>query len=227
MEILGVIPARFGSSRFKGKVLADILGKPMIQWVYEAAGKARILDDLIIACDDERIKRVVTGFGAKAVLTSREHTSGTDRIAEAVKDVDCDIIINVQGDEPFIRPEMVDDTVRLLVDDERASVSTLAKKTEDLKEIFSPNVVKVVTDEDGFAMYFSRAPIPYCRDEWELQIKEHGAPNTDYKSTFELRTPAPERQVFYCYKHIGIYGFRKDALINFSSMKQSRLEQID
>ena len=140
-------------------------------------------------------------------MTSPDHTCGTDRIAEAAKDIDCDIIINVQGDEPFIKPEMVDDVVRLLNDDQKASISTLVKRTADVKEILSPDVVKVVVDHEGFAMYFSRSPIPYYRDEW--------------KGLGSITFTTAHVEVF---KHIGIYGFRKDVLMNFSGMGQCKLE---
>lgn len=201
---VAIIPARFGSTRFPGKPLALLKGKPVIQHVYQAVSSAGLIDAVFVATDDRRIFDVVTGFGGRAVMTSTEHTCGTERIAEVAEDIECDIIVNVQGDEPFIKPEMVDDVIKVLSDDRRAEISTLAKKTNDIKEILSPDVVKVVFDNEGFAMYFSRAPIPFYRDE----------------PTSDLQTP-------HYYKHIGIYGYKKDVLLRFASMPQGRLELIE
>lgn len=212
-----VIPARFNSTRFPGKPLASLRGKPLIQHVYERASSAELIDTVFIATDDKRISDAVTGFGAKAVMTSSEHACGTDRVAEVANNIDCDIVVNVQGDEPFIMPEMIDDAVRLLMNDPRASMSTLAKKTSDIREILSPNVVKVVMDNEGFAMYFSRAPIPYHRDEFsELQTKEIRTGNTQHV-TCNIE----------CYRHIGIYSYRKDILLRFSKLLPTKLEKIE
>ena len=128
-RVVAVIPARFNSSRFPGKPLAVLKGKPLIQRVHEQVAFANLINDIFVATDDKKIFDAVTGFGGKAVMTSSEHVCGTDRVAEAAEGIDCDIIVNVQGDEPFIRPEMVDDVVKLLIDDPRASMGTLAKKT--------------------------------------------------------------------------------------------------
>ncbi len=201
---VAIIPARFGSTRFPGKPLALLKGKPVIQHVYQAVSSAGLIDAVFVATDDRRIFDLVRGFGGRAVMTSTEHTCGTERIAEVAEDIECDIIVNVQGDEPFIKPEMVDDVIKVLSDDRRAEISTLAKKTHDIKEILSPDVVKVVFDNEGFAMYFSRAPIPFYRD----------------KPTSDLQAP-------HYYKHIGIYGYKKDVLLRFASMPQGRLELIE
>jgi 3-deoxy-manno-octulosonate cytidylyltransferase (CMP-KDO synthetase) len=202
-----IIPARFSSIRFPGKLLAVLNGKPIIQHVHEQATKAKLIDSVIVATDNDKIFNVVTEFGGKAVMTSSRHESGTDRIAEAARDINCDIIINVQGDEPFIRPEMIDNVVSILTEDNRAEIATLARKTTDVSEILSPNVVKVVTDSEGFALYFSRSPIPYHRDDWSsLNRIEHST---------------GIREVF---KHIGMYGFRKEALMKFTRLKKPRLE---
>jgi len=205
---VAIIPARFGSTRFPGKPLALLKGKPVIQHVYQAVSSAGLIDAVFVATDDRRIFDVVTGFGGRAVMTSTEHTCGTERIAEVAQDIECDIIVNVQGDEPFIKPEMVDDVIKVLSDDRRAEISTLAKKTDDIKEILSPDIVKVVFDNEGFAMYFSRAPIPFYRDEWMIQKIE-------------------DEKIGGCYKHIGIYGYKKDVLLRFASMPQGRLELIE
>lgn len=232
LRAVAIIPARFASARLPGKPLASLKGKVLIQRVYEQASSAKLIDAVFVATDDKRIFDVVISFGGKAVMTSSGHASGTDRIAEAAKNIDCEIIVNVQGDEPFIRPEMVDDTVKLLIDDPRAAISTLAKKTTNIEEILSPNVVKVVMDNEGFAMYFSRSPIPYYRDEWQGQITDYRTQNTDKKSLgsvlWVLGSGKDTRhQTFFCYKHIGIYGFRKEALLDFSLMGQGRLEVIE
>lgn len=235
LRAVAIIPARFASTRLPGKPLASLKEKVLIQRVYEQASSAKLIDAVFVATDDKRIFDVVISFGGKAVMTSSGHASGTDRIAEAAKNIDCEIIVNVQGDEPFIRPEMVDDTVKLLIDDPRAAISTLAKKTTNIEEILSPNVVKVVMDNEGFAMYFSRSPIPYYRDEWQVQNTEHrpalsgveGTQNTDFNLVFKVQTSDPRRQTFFCYKHIGIYGFRKEALLDFSLMGRGRLEMIE
>ncbi|GBD97633.1 MAG TPA: 3-deoxy-manno-octulosonate cytidylyltransferase [Nitrospirae bacterium] len=226
-RVVAIIPARYNSTRFPGKPLASLKGKTLIQHVYAQASAASLVDYVAVATDDRRIFDAVAAFGGNAVMTSGTHKSGTDRIAEAAGHTECEIVINVQGDEPFIKPEMIDDVVNLLYNDERASIGTLAKKITDINEILSPHVVKVVMDNEGFALYFSRSPIPYYRNEWKLQNTEHRTRKTQHINTFELQTPDPEFQKFNCYKHIGIYGYRKDALISFSSMSQSRLEQIE
>lgn len=207
---VAIIPARFDATRFPGKPLALLNGKIIIQHVYENASEAKLVDSVIVATDDKRIFEAVNSFGGKAVMTSGSHKSGTDRIAEAAADMDCDIVVNVQGDEPFIRPKMIDDVVDLLYNDTKASIATLAKKITDNDELRSPHVVKVVVDDDGFALYFSRSPIPYHRDNW--------------KDLESVAYNADETEVF---KHIGIYGYRKDALLKFSSMPQGGLENIE
>jgi 3-deoxy-manno-octulosonate cytidylyltransferase (CMP-KDO synthetase) len=221
------IPARFESTRFPGKPLATIKGKSLIQHVYEQVSTAKLINRVIVATDDRRIFDAVNDFGGNAVMTSSQHTCGTDRIAEAVKSLDFDIIVNVQGDEPFIRPEMVDEAVRMLIDDEMASMSTLVKRIDNPDEILSPNVVKVVMDNEGFALYFSRAPIPFYRDEWKLQIMDQRKQNADIINTIEMRIPENAEKKYFCFKHIGIYGFKKKALLHFSSLKKSESEMIE
>lgn len=206
MEVLGVIPARFGSTRFEGKVLADILGKPMIQWVYEAATKVKLLDDLIIACDDERIMRAARDFGAKALLTSKAHTCGTDRIAEVVNPIDTRIVVNIQADEPLLYPAMVDSVARALLDDDNVVMSTLRKEITVLEELNDPNIVKVVVDKDDFALYFSRSAIPSAQ-----RYVEKSAPGLP--------------KGFY--KHIGLYAYTKDFLFTLKKLPISNLEKIE
>ena len=213
MEVLGVIPARFASTRFKGKVLADILGKPMIQWVYEAACEARLLDELIIACDDERVKKEAERFGAKAILTSRGHTSGTDRIAEVVNSVDTKIVVNIQADEPLIDPSMINSVARALLDDKTMPMSSLRKKITDPRELYNPDIVKVVVDKNDFALYFSRSPIP-CLDDRRASLK---------REMGEYGPILPEG----FFKHIGIYGYTKDFLFTFKNLPVSTAERIE
>lgn len=200
MDVIGIIPARYGSSRFEGKVLANLCGKPMIQWVWEQAKKAKILDELIVACDDKRIEEAVNAFGGKAVLTSKEHLSGTDRICEVVNPLEVKVIVNIQADEPLLDPVMIENAARPLLDDPTLAMATLMKRIDDPHEITDPNVVKVAADRHGFALYFSRSAIPYQRDRSD--------------------------SVTY-YKHIGLYAYSKDFLFIFKNLQESNLERIE
>ncbi len=194
--VIGVIPARYKSTRLPGKPLLGISGKPMIQQVYEHAKKSKYISDLIIATDDARIYKCVLGFGGKAVMTSGKHKSGTDRICEAVKKIKADIIVNIQGDEPFIDYKNIDKAIEPLLTDNNLNISTLAIKMMNNKEIADPNKVKVVFDKSGNALYFSRSAVPYNRDN----IK------TDH------------------FKHIGLYVYRKSFLMKYKNLKQTKLE---
>jgi 3-deoxy-manno-octulosonate cytidylyltransferase (CMP-KDO synthetase) len=202
VNVIGVIPARYSSTRFEGKVLADISGKSMIQHVWERAKQALILDDVIIACDDERIAAVAKGFGAKVVFTSKAHASGTDRIIEVINPLEVKAVINIQGDEPLVHPMMIDAVGRALLDDPKISMATLMKKIEDPAEINDPHVVKVVVDRNNFALYFSRAAIPYYPENSEAS------------------------ELVY-YKHIGLYGYTKDFLFTYKNLPVSRLEKTE
>ena len=201
-EVIGVIPARYQSSRFEAKVLADLDGKPMVQWVWERARESKLLDEVIIACDDERVASVCHGFGAHVVLTAKGHASGTDRIAEVVNPLDVKVVVNIQGDEPLIHPSMIDNVARAVMNDETIMVATIMRKIGHAGDIADPHVVKVVTDKNNFALYFSRAPIPFH------------ARNSD--------VTAP---VYY--KHIGLYGYSKDFLFMYKNMAPSTLERIE
>jgi len=224
MTAIVIIPARYDSTRFPGKPLASLNGKPLIQHVYENSKKSKLAKEVMVATDSKAIFEAVLGFGGKAAMTSSSHASGTDRIAEAAASLDYDIIVNVQGDEPLIRPEMIDDVIGLL-NDKKAAMGTLIKKIENPEDIFDPNVVKAVFDKDGFAMYFSRAPIPYQRDEWSIQ------------NTPTLTLPPrgggqgwggiPELGTRNWYKHIGIYSYRRDVLLSLAKMEPAPLEQIE
>jgi 3-deoxy-manno-octulosonate cytidylyltransferase (CMP-KDO synthetase) len=214
MTAIVIIPARYDSTRFPGKPLYPLRGIPLIQHVYENSKQSRLASNVIIATDNELIYERVFAFGGNAIMTDKKHPSGTDRIAEVASSLECDIIVNVQGDEPLIRPEMIDDVITIL-DDSKASMGTLIKKIHDPNEIFDPNTVKVVFDKNSFALYFSRAPIPFHRDTWK--ITDMGLENQDLK----------ERSQSEVYKHIGIYSYFREALIEFAQMEPSGLEKIE
>ena len=204
MEAIGIIPARYGSTRFEGKLLADFCGKPVIQHTWENAKKSKSIEDLIIATDDKRIYKAAKGFGAKTVYTSKGHRSGSDRLTEVTASIDAKIVVNIQADEPLIHSSMIDDVVDPLRKNSGIAMATLCHKIKNKEELLDPNVVKVVMDRKGFALYFSRAPIPY-----DQQTMDNG------------RKPA------HRYKHIGLYAYTKDFLFTFKSLPQSTLEKIE
>ena len=210
MHVVAIIPARYASTRLNGKPLLNIAGKPMIQWVYERAKKAKLTNDVIAATDDKRVFDAVRYFGGTAVMTSPEHRTGTDRIAEAADGLNVDIIVNVQGDEPLIEPEMIDEAIRPLTNDSEIVAATLKTKIRDEAELNNPNVVKVVTDKNDFALYFSRLPVPYHRDEWK-----------------DLKHLTVHGSRFTVFKHIGLYVYRKDFLLKFAKMKPTPLEEAE
>ncbi|MGB9715385.1 MAG: 3-deoxy-manno-octulosonate cytidylyltransferase [Thermodesulfovibrionales bacterium] len=214
MTSIVIIPARYDSTRFPGKPLSLLRGKTLIQHVYDNSKGAQLINDIIVATDSEMIFEKVLSFGGKVVMTDGRHNSGTDRIAEVAESMDCDIVVNVQADEPLIRPEMIDDVISLL-DDKRASIGTLVKRITDPNEISDPNVVKVVFDKDGFALYFSRSPIPYLIDEWGSLYDLIKIKNTHDSSLVTRHS---------WFKHIGIYSYRREALLSFSKMEQTELE---
>ncbi len=205
--ILGVIPARFASTRLMGKPLADIGGKPMLQHTYESALKSKLLQKIIIAVDDKKVFQVAKDFGAEVMLTPKDIATGSDRIALVAKKYDnSEIIVNIQGDEPFISGVMIDQAIEPLLFDKSVNVSTLAKKIETAEEIESSSVVKVVFDYKNFAMYFSRSPIPYVRDAVSL-------------------TDIIDKSVMY--KHIGLYVYRRDYLLKFTQLMPTDLEKVE
>jgi len=208
--IIAIIPARFGSTRFPGKALVPIQDKPMIQWVYERTCMSRLVNRVIVATDDERIMNAVSSFGGESIMTSSSHSTGTDRIAEVAQKLACDIVVNVQGDEPLIEAAMIDEAISPLVRDPSIPMATLCKKIEREEEAFDPNVVKVVFDRNGFALYFSRAPIPWNRDGWAGK-----------KSFSDLSLDGT------MYKHIGLYVYRRDFLLGYSGMRQTTLEAAE
>lgn len=214
MKISAVIPARYGSTRFEGKPLADILGKPMIQYVYEGVRQSKLIDEVIVATDDQRIIEAVQSFGGKAVMTSPTHFTGTDRVAEVAKKLKSEIIVNVQGDEPLIKGNIIDKAIRPLLTDEFLQLSTLMTRIEQVRDWLNPHIVKVVVDQKNFVLYFSRSPIPFPR---ALQI---GRLETN---PFGTNRPLPKR----VFKHIGIYVFRRKFLLHFSRMKPTPLEKLE
>jgi 3-deoxy-manno-octulosonate cytidylyltransferase (CMP-KDO synthetase) len=204
--VVGVIPSRFGSHRLPAKPLVDLCGKPMVQRVYEQAKKSRLLDRVIVATDDVRIEEVVRRFGGDVMLTSQEITSGSDRVAAVALHIAGDIFVNIQGDEPLIAPEMIDQGVQLLLDNTSDPVGTLIKQISLQEELLNPSVVKVVLSHDGYAMYFSRLTIPCVRDE------------ADEKRWLERHT---------FYKHIGLYIFRRKFLMQYAQLPVSYLEKAE
>jgi 3-deoxy-manno-octulosonate cytidylyltransferase (CMP-KDO synthetase) len=202
-NIVCIIPSRYESSRFPGKPLADLCGKPMIQHVYERVSKAKAVPYVAVATDDKRIFKAVTKFGGNAIMTSTAHRSGTDRIAEAVKSLKLSadaVVVNIQGDQPIFEPAQVDEVIAPLIADSTIVMSTLIYKIVLDEEITHPHAVKVAFDKDYFALYFSRATIPYVRD---AKLK------TDY------------------YKHHGIYAYRRDFLDTFTKLPEGKLEKLE
>jgi 3-deoxy-manno-octulosonate cytidylyltransferase (CMP-KDO synthetase) len=197
MKSIIVIPARYGSTRFPGKSLARISGRPMIQWVWEAASRTRLSEQVIIATDDERIADVAAKFGADVIMTKKSHGSGTDRMAEVADKISAHLYVNVQGDEPLLSPGAVDDLIRGMAESPRVPIGTLAHRIESEAEWRSPEVVKVVCNRHHEALYFSRSPLPFQR-------------------TFDKKTRL--------LRHVGIYAFRAQGLATFVSLKPSALE---
>ena len=205
MKKVIVIPARYASTRLPGKPLREISGKPIIQWVYEAAQKSALKDSTVIATDDTRIRDAALSFGAEIAMTSPDCRSGTDRVCEALRGREADIIVNLQGDEPFIRPDLID-LLFSSMESERLQMGTICSPIKDAAEYENPNIVKVVLDKSGFALYFSRSLIPYFRDHDRL-----------------LGSLSPQP----IYKHIGVYGFSRSFLEQYVTMEKSSLEQAE
>jgi 3-deoxy-manno-octulosonate cytidylyltransferase (CMP-KDO synthetase) len=210
-----VIPARYAASRFPGKLLSPLKDRPVIQWVWEGARSARLVDEVLVATDDERIAAAVNGFGGKVVMTSPDIRSGTDRVAHAVRDVQCDIVINVQGDEPLVTGSSLDGMVQALERDPEVDAATLREPVETVGDLFDPNIVKVVATCTQDALFFSRTPIPYFRTEGNL--------HADFRAVLFGR----EQPVEGYYRHVGIYAFRKSSLLEFASTAQTPLEKAE
>jgi 3-deoxy-manno-octulosonate cytidylyltransferase (CMP-KDO synthetase) len=202
LNVLIVIPARYAAVRFPGKPLVEIMGKPMIQHVFEGARQARRATRILVATEDERIKAAVEKAGGEAILTRADHRTGTDRVAEVAAHIAADIYINVQGDEPLIDPVTIDAVAAAMLDDQAVQLCTPCSAITKKQDIMDPNVVKVVLDFDGKALYFSRAPIPWVRDTGTAVAARH-------------------------WKHIGIYGYRRDTLLEFPTLPPGELERIE
>ncbi len=199
--VIAIIPARYASTRLPGKALLDLAGKPLIEHVYRRTDASRSVDRVLVATDDERIKRAVEAFGGTAVMTSAAHPSGTDRLAEVAASIECAIVVNVQGDEPLIEPGMIDAVVGAFATDPSVQMATLRRRIEHPAEQADPNVTKVVVDRDGYALYFSRAAIPFRRD-----------PHHD---------PAP------AFKHVGLYAYRRSCLLALAGLPPAPLERSE
>jgi 3-deoxy-manno-octulosonate cytidylyltransferase (CMP-KDO synthetase) len=222
MKVLGIIPARYGSTRFPGKPLALLAGKPMVQWVYERAAQAELLNEVIVATDDQRIFDAVKKFGDRVVMTRSDHPSGSDRIAEVATKSDAEIIVNIQGDEPLIEPAAIDLGVKILLDHPAAQVGTLVRPIRDAADLRNPNVVKVALGQDHTALYFSRSPIPFCRG-LRRDLGELGRAAQSSRA----QTEAEWLLQHTYYKHIGLYIFRREMLLQFVKWPMGILERVE
>jgi 3-deoxy-manno-octulosonate cytidylyltransferase (CMP-KDO synthetase) len=202
VSVVGIIPARHASTRFPGKALVTLQGKPMVQWVHEGASTAQLLDELLVATDDLRIRDCVEAFGGRALMTSPHHASGTDRLAEVAAGLSADVVVNVQGDEPLVAGEAIDALVRVLLDNPDDEMATLASPLRSVEDYLDPSVVKVVTDEDGRALYFSRCPVPYPRAD-------------------------PASLPSCAMRHVGLYAYRRSFLLDLASWPPSPLERCE
>jgi 3-deoxy-manno-octulosonate cytidylyltransferase (CMP-KDO synthetase) len=198
MKAIGIIPSRYGSTRLPAKSLASLSGKPLVQHVYERAKQAKTLDEVIVATDDERILRAVAAFGGKAVMTGAHHRSGTERVAEVARQTAAQVILNIQGDEPLIHPEQIDHVASFLMAHQAVPMATVMTPLTDQADVVNPNVVKVVVDQDGYALYYSRSPNPHARA---------GVPTY--------------------WKNIGLYGYQQYFLLQFPQLQSSPLEQAE
>lgn len=204
MKSIGIIPARYASSRFEGKPLADILGKPMIQHVYEGACKSKLLNQIIVATDDERIYAAVKHFNGNVVMTS-ECSTGTERVAVVAKELKCDIVLNIQGDEPLLGPEHIDLMLQPFFTTPSIQVCTLKERVHSIEDYLDPNVVKVVTNLNGDALYFSRSSLPY------IQVKNQNVIDKNK----------------YIFRHIGLYAYRREQLLEFITWESTPNEKTE
>lgn len=213
MSVVAIIPARYGSTRLPGKPLADIGGKPMIQHVYESTSKAPGLERVLVATDDRRIEQTVKSFGGEVVMTSSRHTSGTDRLAEVARKIKADWLVNVQGDLPFVHAETIARAVGPMRRNPAVPMGTVCTPIYDAEEWRNPNIVKVLTDRAGFALYFSRAPIPYVR---QGTLQPFGT---------QKRVRAGRR--LWGYRHLGLYVYKRDFLLRFARLRPTALERVE
>jgi 3-deoxy-manno-octulosonate cytidylyltransferase (CMP-KDO synthetase) len=205
MNPIAIIPARYGSKRLPGKPLLDLGGKPVIRHVYDRAREAGIFSRILVATDSTEIAQVVADFGGEAVMTASHHRSGTERIAEPARGIEAEVVINIQGDEPFLHPEMLRQLWTSFKVEEAAVMGTFRYPLARQEDLLNPNVVKVVTDSRGYALYFSRAPIPHCLSAGHLLAEGRRG----------------------CFKHVGVYAYRRDFLIRFPSLPRSTLEEAE
>lgn len=213
-KVVGIIPARYGSTRLPAKALAQVGGQPMIQRVYARAKQARVLEEVLVATDDARIMDAVTRFGGTAVMTSPAHQSGTDRIAEVARQLDAQVILNLQGDEPLMRPEPITAIAEFLLAHQAVPMATVMTALTRAEDLANPNVVKVVVDQDGYAMYFSRSPIPFVRQDWDMRRGTGDMPHAP--------CPMP-----HSWKHLGLYGYQRHFLLQFPTLTRTPLEQAE
>ena len=199
-RVVGIIPSRYQSTRLPGKALADIAGLPMVEHVFRRASETRLLDAVLVATDDQRIADVVDRFGGTAVMTRPQHASGTDRLAEVAEELACEIVVNIQGDEPTIDPDAIDSAVRLLLDRPADQIATLRRRIEEPLELSAPSVVKLVTDLQGYALLFTRSAVPFVR-------LGHASP------------------VFW--RHVGLYAYRREFLLELASLAPTPLEKAE
>ena len=202
VKVLAIIPARYASTRLPGKPLASIAGRPMVQHVVERVRQAARVARVVVATDDERVKKAVEEFGGEAVLTRRDHRSGTDRVAEIAAHLEADIYVDIQGDEPLVDPATIDAIVDEMVDDDTIQIATPCTAITQANDVMDPNIVKVVRDFDGNCLYFSRAPIPWVRDNKAAAAPHH-------------------------WKHVGLYGFRREALLEYPTLPPGELEAVE
>lgn len=215
-KVYAVIPARYHSTRLAGKLLLDLAGKPLILHTLERAKMARNIDEVIVATDDERIRRIVTESGHTAILTSAAHQSGSDRIAEVAEQLPAGaLVVNVQGDEPTIPPATIEMAVAAMLADDAAEIATVCEPIDDPRDVLSPDVVKVVTDKNGFALYFSRSPIPFPREA----AKKYGS--------LENALEAEPALVALFRKHTGLYIYRREFLLEFTRLAQTNWEKTE
>lgn len=210
MKAAAIIPARYQSTRLPGKPLAAIAGEPMIRWVYERARNARLVDEVWVATDDERIHKTVERFGGNSRMTSAKHQSGTDRVAELAKTMNWDLVVNVQGDEPLLDATMIDALVDCMRKNSAVRMATLRQEITSRDDLLNPDIVKVVCDKDGCALYFSRAPLPYWREAWQ---RIDGIRDISLSSGI--------------FKHVGLYAYTREFLLLFSELEQTPLEKIE
>jgi 3-deoxy-manno-octulosonate cytidylyltransferase (CMP-KDO synthetase) len=213
MSVVAIIPARFGSTRLPGKPLAQIGGQPMIQHVYQSAAKAKVLDRVIVATDDRRIAAAVKNFGGEVMMTSPDHVSGTDRLAEVARKIKADLLVNVQGDLPFISAKTITQAVQPLRRDSSLPMGTVCTAIYDESEWRNPNTVKVLTDKARLALLFSRAPIPFLRND---AIDPSGR-----------KIAGQSKRRLWGYRHLGLYVYRRKFLLKFSRLRPTVLEQIE